>query len=82
MTPNQLVEAVLRSGVRLYQIAISPVFPACCRFDPSCSQYAIEALAEHGAWRGVWLTLRRIARCHPFGASGWDPVPRGGPRGS
>ncbi len=49
--------------------------PSPCRFTPSCSSYAKEALATHGRWRGLWLALRRIVRCHPFGPSGWDPVP-------
>jgi putative membrane protein insertion efficiency factor len=49
--------------------------PSPCRFDPTCSAYALEALAGHGAVRGTWLTVRRIARCHPWGGHGWDPVP-------
>ncbi len=51
--------------------------PSPCRFDPSCSTYALEALERHGAARGTWLTIRRITRCHPWGGSGWDPVPDG-----
>jgi len=51
--------------------------PSPCRFDPSCSTYALEALERHGAARGSWLTVRRILRCHPWGGSGWDPVPEG-----
>jgi hypothetical protein len=49
--------------------------PSPCRFDPSCSTYALEALARHGAVRGSWLSVRRLARCHPWGGHGWDPVP-------
>jgi len=49
--------------------------PSPCRFTPSCSSYAVEALTVHGRWRGLWLTLRRLSRCRPFGPSGWDPVP-------
>jgi putative membrane protein insertion efficiency factor len=49
--------------------------PSPCRFDPSCSTYALEALELHGALRGSWLTIRRLARCHPWGGHGWDPVP-------
>ncbi|MXW22457.1 MAG: membrane protein insertion efficiency factor YidD [Candidatus Dadabacteria bacterium] len=60
--------------VRLYQRAISPLFPSTCRFYPSCSAYSIEALREHGALRGIWMTLRRILRCHPLSAGGYDPV--------
>ena len=51
--------------------------PSPCRFDPSCSTYALEALERHGAARGSWLTLRRLVRCHPWGGMGWDPVPDG-----
>jgi uncharacterized protein len=61
--------------VRLYQRVISPLFPAHCRFHPTCSEYAVEALREHGALRGSWLALRRIGRCHPWNAGGIDPVP-------
>ena len=51
--------------------------PSPCRFDPSCSSYALEALERHGALRGTWLTIRRLGRCHPWGGHGWDPVPEG-----
>ena len=61
--------------IRFYQRFVSPMFPPCCRFTPTCSAYAIEALQKHGALRGTWLALRRIARCHPWGGSGYDPVP-------
>ena len=61
--------------VTLYRIAISPWLGANCRFEPSCSAYAMEALRVHGAFRGTWLTVRRIGRCHPWGGSGYDPVP-------
>jgi len=61
--------------VRLYRLAISPLLPPSCRFHPSCSAYAVEALARHGAARGSWLTARRLARCHPFCEGGIDPVP-------
>jgi len=66
---------VLIAPIRLYQRFVSPLLPASCRYVPSCSHYAIEALARHGPVRGAWLALRRIARCHPWGASGYDPVP-------
>lgn len=66
---------VLIGLVRVYQVAISSWTPASCRFTPTCSSYAIEALREHGAARGVWLSMRRIARCHPWGGFGYDPVP-------
>jgi putative membrane protein insertion efficiency factor len=61
--------------VRGYQIVLSPLLPASCRYFPSCSAYAIEALERHGALRGTWLAARRIARCHPFRPGGYDPVP-------
>ena len=61
--------------VALYRLAISPWLGNNCRFEPSCSAYAMEALRVHGAFRGTWLTLQRIGRCHPWGGSGYDPVP-------
>ena len=61
--------------VRGYQLAVSPLLPAACRYTPSCSQYAVEALERHGALRGTWLVMRRLGRCHPFHAGGHDPVP-------
>ncbi|HEY7895409.1 MAG TPA: membrane protein insertion efficiency factor YidD [Gemmatimonadaceae bacterium] len=61
--------------VRGYQVALSPLLPSTCRFMPSCSAYAVEALERHGALHGSWLTIRRLARCHPFCVGGYDPVP-------
>ena len=61
--------------IRGYQRFISPLFPPVCRFYPSCSAYAVEALRVHGGLRGLWLAVRRIARCHPFNPGGLDPVP-------
>ncbi|MGN0092657.1 MAG: membrane protein insertion efficiency factor YidD [Alistipes sp.] len=61
--------------VRFYQICISPLTPPACRFTPTCSQYALEALRRYGALKGSWLAIKRIARCHPWGGSGYDPVP-------
>lgn len=69
------MKRVLILLVRFYQGAISPHFPACCRYTPTCSQYAIEALTKYGAVKGLWLTIKRISRCHPWGGSGYDPVP-------
>lgn len=61
--------------IRFYQRALSPLLPPACRFQPTCSAYAIEAYEKHGTLRGTWLTVRRIGRCHPFHPGGWDPVP-------
>lgn len=72
---RRLLSELLILPVRFYRVAISPLFPPCCRFTPSCSEYAIEALRIHGPLRGTWLALRRILRCHPWGGSGYDPVP-------
>ena len=66
---------VLILFVRAYQVGISPLLPASCRYYPSCSMYAVEALEKHGAARGAWLAARRVLRCHPFRAGGYDPVP-------
>ena len=66
---------LIRVLIRAYQLAISPLLAARCRFYPSCSQYALEAVSTHGSLRGSWLALRRLARCHPFDAGGYDPVP-------
>ena len=65
----------LRGLVQLYRLLLSPVLGANCRYAPSCSAYALEALAVHGAGRGSWLALRRILTCHPWGGAGYDPVP-------
>ncbi|MDQ2648066.1 MAG: membrane protein insertion efficiency factor YidD [Actinomycetota bacterium] len=73
MSPLARVELL---GVRGYR-ALTAGRPPTCRYDPSCSAYALEALERHGAAKGTWLTLRRITRCHPWGGHGWDPVPDG-----
>ncbi len=70
------MKRILIGAVRLYQRWMSPLLPPLCRFDLNCSRYAVQALEQHGAWRGSWLTLRRILRCHPFYKRGpVDPVP-------
>ncbi|MDR2840201.1 MAG: membrane protein insertion efficiency factor YidD [Paludibacter sp.] len=61
--------------VFFYRYCISPIFPATCRYTPTCSQYAVEAVMKHGILRGGWLATKRILRCHPWGGSGYDPVP-------
>jgi putative membrane protein insertion efficiency factor len=72
------VTAVLIAPIRAYKRVISPLFPPSCRFTPTCSSYAIEAIEAHGPVRGVWLGTKRICRCHPWGGSGYDPVPAPG----
>ena len=66
---------ILIGFIRGYQLLISPVLPASCRFHPSCSEYARQAVSRHGAGKGSWLSLRRLLRCHPFHPGGYDPVP-------
>ncbi|MSP78421.1 MAG: membrane protein insertion efficiency factor YidD [Dehalococcoidia bacterium] len=61
--------------IRLYQKAISAYLPSRCRYMPSCSHFGYEAIQKHGALHGTWLTMKRLGRCHPFGGSGYDPVP-------
>ena len=61
--------------VRFYQAAISPFTPATCRFEPTCSSYTLQALEKHGLFKGGWLDIKRIFSCHPWGKSGYDPVP-------
>ena len=70
-----MLRTVLLGLVRFYQLAISPLFPPRCRYVPTCSQYAVEALRKHGACKGTCLTVKRLCRCHPWGGSGYDPVP-------
>src|SRR5437868_3012138 len=72
--PRLAVRAAL-ALLRLYKLLFSPYFPGACRFLPSCSEYAATAIRRHGVLRGVWLAIRRLARCHPLCAAGHDPVP-------
>jgi len=65
--------------LRAYKLAISPLLPSACRFSPTCSEYMLEAVKMHGVARGIWLGLKRLGRCHPFGEGGHDPVPQAGP---
>ena len=79
MNARDLAVAGLSLPIRLYRVLISPLLPASCRFQPTCSAYALEALHEHGPLKGLYLATRRILRCHPItwlgGSSGFDPVP-------
>lgn len=61
--------------VRFYQVVVSPLKPPTCRYTPTCSQYALEALKKYGAFKGGWLAIKRISSCHPWGGSGYDPIP-------
>ncbi|MDE7471442.1 MAG: membrane protein insertion efficiency factor YidD [Paramuribaculum sp.] len=71
----RLIKWLLILPIRFYQLSISPMLPKSCRFEPTCSAYAVEALRRHGPVKGLWLAVRRILRCHPWGGSGYDPVP-------
>ncbi len=66
---------LLTLPILFYRACISPMLPNSCRFTPTCSAYALEALRKHGPIKGIWLTIRRLSRCHPWGGSGYDPVP-------
>lgn len=70
-----VLSAVLCFAIRIYQLSLGVLFQGACRFEPSCSRYSREAIRRHGAMKGVWLTITRIARCHPFNPGGVDPVP-------
>jgi uncharacterized protein len=70
-----LAQVALLGALRAYKLVLSPLFAGACRHVPSCSTYAAEAVTIHGAARGAWLAAKRLARCHPFGTSGFDPVP-------
>ncbi len=61
--------------IKMYQLLISPILPANCRYQPTCSHYTVEALKKYGIFKGGWLGIKRISRCHPWGSSGYDPVP-------
>lgn len=71
----KVLVALLILPIRFYQRAISPMLPAACRYQPTCSQYAVEAIKKYGPIKGLWLAIKRILRCHPWGGSGYDPVP-------
>lgn len=73
---SQLLKKIAILPIRFYQIAISPILGPSCRFNPTCSHYMIEAIQEWGALKGIWLGLKRIGKCHPWGPHGEDPVPK------
>jgi len=70
-----IAASTIRGMIRLYQLCLAQFCAGSCRYLPSCSDYAMEAIATHGTWRGGWLGLRRVLRCHPWGGEGYDPVP-------
>lgn len=72
---NYILSYVFILPIKIYQWVISPIIPNACRHIPTCSQYAIEALKTHGIFKGTWLAVKRILRCHPWGTHGYDPVP-------
>ena len=71
----KLTAKLFRILIRGYQLLITPILPGSCRYHPTCSQYALDSVDRFGAVRGSWLTLKRLLRCHPWGAHGYDPVP-------
>ena len=72
---RRLPRTIVMFALRAYQVVVSPMLGPACRYEPSCSQYAVEAVGRHGVLRGLWLGARRLGRCHPLGSSGYDPVP-------
>ena len=68
------MQYLLISGLRLYKFVVSPFLPSACRFHPTCSEFMRQAIEQHGSLKGTWMGLRRLARCHPFHAGGYDPV--------
>ena len=70
-----MIKRVFIAPIRFYQYVISPWLGRSCRYTPSCSAYAIEAITVHGVLKGLWLSTKRLSRCHPWGSSGYDPVP-------
>ena len=72
---QRAAKAALKAPIQIYRYTVSPLLGVNCRHIPSCSQYAAEAVELNGAWKGIWLTLARFMRCHPWGSSGYDPVP-------
>lgn len=71
----KLLTWLLMGPVLFYKYLISPLLPNACRYTPTCSEYMVQALKKHGPFKGLWLGLKRIGRCHPWGGHGWDPVP-------
>ena len=72
---KKVLGRILIGMIRFYQYAISPYLLSSCRYEPSCSVYGVEAIRKHGPFKGGWLTIKRVLSCHPWGGSGYDPVP-------
>ncbi len=72
---SRLLAALLLMPIRFYQMAISPLLGPSCRYTPTCSEYARQAIVKYGPFKGLWLAVKRLLRCHPWGGSGYDPVP-------
>ncbi|MFY0626879.1 MAG: membrane protein insertion efficiency factor YidD [Reichenbachiella sp.] len=72
---NNILKKIFVFPILVYQYGISPLFPSTCRYTPTCSHYSKEAILKHGVIRGIWLGFKRIRKCHPWGGSGYDPVP-------
>ncbi|MDP5045302.1 MAG: membrane protein insertion efficiency factor YidD [Leeuwenhoekiella sp.] len=73
---KNLAKNILIFPIRLYQKFVSPILPPACRYEPTCSHYSVEAIQTHGVFKGMWLAIKRIASCNPWGGSGYDPVPK------
>lgn len=73
---NNIIKQIFIFPVRIYQYVISPLTPGSCRHVPTCSNYTVEAIKEWGALKGTWMGLKRLSKCHPWGSSGYDPVPK------
>lgn len=72
---KRLLSKILLLPIYFYKYSISPMLPPSCRYTPTCSEYAIEAIKKHGPFKGMWLAIKRLARCNPWGGHGYDPVP-------
>lgn len=68
------MQKIVMTALKGYKVAISPLLPSACRYSPTCSEYMMDAVQKYGVWRGVWLGLKRLSRCHPFHEGGYDPV--------
>ncbi|MFV0469287.1 MAG: membrane protein insertion efficiency factor YidD [Dysgonomonas sp.] len=72
---KKIISYIFLLPIYFYKYCISPLTPSSCRYSPTCSEYAVQAIKKHGPFKGTWLAIKRISRCHPWGGSGYDPVP-------